>query len=93
MGGAEAARRLATKLVDGELPTPFSCWQVWRSGWSGLSERQTAQAAIDILVELNWLTEEVLPTAGRNKTLYHLKFPKHGRPTVACPRAAPPMRY
>jgi hypothetical protein len=54
------------------LPTPFSCWQVWRPGWSGLSERSIAQAAIDILVDLDWLTEETLPTAGRRKTLYHL---------------------
>jgi len=71
-GEAEAARRLAAKLVAGELPTPFACWQVWRPGWSGLSVPKMAQAAIDILVDLDWLREEALPTAGRRKTLYHL---------------------
>lgn len=69
---AETARRLAAKLVAGELPTPFACWQVWRPGWSGLSDRGRVQAAIDMLVDLDWLSEETLPTAGRRKTLYHL---------------------
>jgi putative DNA primase/helicase len=71
-GNAEAALRLAAKLLNGELPTPFSSWQVWRPGWSGLSERQTAQAAIDVLCDLGWLAEEIQPTGGRRKTLYHL---------------------
>jgi hypothetical protein len=71
-GNAEAARRLAAKLVAGELPTPFPSWQVWRPGWSGLSDRAVAQAAIDVLVDLDWLREEAQPTSGRRKTLYHL---------------------
>jgi hypothetical protein len=69
---AEAARRLAAKLIGGELPITFSSWQVWRPGWSGLCDRAMAQAAIDALVELDWLAEEIQPTAGRRKTLYHL---------------------
>jgi putative DNA primase/helicase len=71
-GNAEAARRLATKLIAGELPTPFASWQVWRPGWSGLSDRAVAQSAIDVLVDLDWLREEAQPTTGRRKTLYHL---------------------
>ncbi len=68
----EAARHMAAKLIAGELPTPFACWQVWRPGWSGLSDRAIAQAAIDALVELDWLREESKPTSGRRKTLYRI---------------------
>jgi putative DNA primase/helicase len=69
---AETARRLVAKLLAGELPTSFTSWQVWRPGWSGLSDRVRVETAIDMLVELDWLREEPLPTAGRRKTLYRL---------------------
>lgn len=68
----EAARRLASKLIKGELTTPFALRDVYRPQWSGLAERGIAQSAVDVLEDHDWIVQEVQPTPGRHKTLYHL---------------------
>lgn len=69
---ADAARRLANRIGRGDLPDPFGSRDVWRKGWSGLTNLDAARAAIDILCDLDWLREERIETAGRAKTVYHV---------------------
>jgi putative DNA primase/helicase len=68
----EAARKLAAKLMNSELASPFALRDVYRPQWAGLLDCRAAQAAVEVLLDHGWLAEEVRPTAGRAKTLYRL---------------------
>lgn len=63
-----AARCLAKKIHDGSLVDGFTVKDVYRPGWSGLSSREEAQAAIESLIDLDWLTVAEIPTGGRKRT-------------------------
>jgi putative DNA primase/helicase len=67
----EAAHRLASKLMTGELASPFVLKDVYRCHWSGPPDRRAAQGAVEVLIDHGWLADEVQPTAGRSKTVYH----------------------
>jgi putative DNA primase/helicase len=54
--GLNAAHALAVRLRAGEVPNPFTVREVYRKGWSGLTDREATQAAIDYLVDHHWLT-------------------------------------
>jgi putative DNA primase/helicase len=62
-----AARALAKKITDGSLTDGFQVRDVYRAGWSGLTTRDEAQAAIDLLIDLEWLAAAEIPTAGRKR--------------------------
>ncbi|MEL7361734.1 MAG: YfjI family protein [Bacteroidota bacterium] len=49
------ARQLARRLLEGDLPERFTVRDLYRKGWSGLASKADAQAASDVLVELDWL--------------------------------------
>ena len=68
----ESARRLAKRLLSGDLTAPFTLRDVYRMGWSGLSIRASAQAAVDVLCDLDWLAPDTRETGGRSKTIFHL---------------------
>ena len=44
-----AARIIRDRLMKGELPSPFKVRQVYRRGWSGLSDKDIATEAVGIL--------------------------------------------
>ncbi len=67
-----AARCLAKKITDGSLTDGFSVKDVYRPGWSGLSTREEAQTAIDLLVDLDWLAVVETPTTGRKRTEHRI---------------------
>jgi putative DNA primase/helicase len=69
---ADAARRLAEKIQNGDLPAPFTLRDVYRPQWTGLDTRAGAQGAVDLLVDHDWLREETVRTAGRSSTVYHV---------------------
>jgi hypothetical protein len=50
-----AAKAIISKIRSGVLIPPFKSWQVWRSGWSGLSERQIVIEALQLLVDFRWV--------------------------------------
>ncbi len=69
-----AAKAILQRIRKGDLTSPFSGWQVWRPGWSGLDNRPVVQDALDLLVEYGWLIAErqsARATGGRPSTLYH----------------------
>ncbi len=41
-------------------------------GWSGLSTKEQAQAAVDVLVEYVWLNEIEVRSVGRPSVQYYL---------------------
>jgi hypothetical protein len=67
-----AVRLLAERLLDGQLANGFTCRTLVLKGWSGLSTKEQAQAAIDALVEFGWLVETEIRSGGRPSLKYAL---------------------
>jgi hypothetical protein len=67
-----AVRLLAERLLKGEFIEGFTCRALTLKGWSGLSSREQAQAAIDALVEFGWLSETEVRNGGRPTMKYQL---------------------
>jgi hypothetical protein len=60
------------QMMDKDLVSPFSLKDVYRPGWSGLSTRASAVAAVEVLCDLGWLHAIDEPTPGRSRTRYHV---------------------
>lgn len=67
-----AAKSLAAKIEAGALNDGFTLRDVYRPGWSGLTDRSDAQAAVDVLIDHNWLASETINTGGAPKTVYRI---------------------
>jgi putative DNA primase/helicase len=67
-----SARRLAERVKEGALASPFTSRDVYRNQWSGLTDPDSVRAATEVLEDLNWLRSEKLPTTGRTKLQYHI---------------------
>lgn len=67
-----SVRILAERLLEGKLADGFSCRTLMLKSWSGLSTSEQAQAAIDALVEYDWLTETEIRSGGRPTRRYCL---------------------
>jgi putative DNA primase/helicase len=73
-----SARALAAKLRSKDLNHGFALKDIYHNGWSRLSTSRDAAAAVEILVDLDWLFETVEGgTGGRNRTRYWIN-PKIG---------------
>ncbi len=64
------AHALARKIRRRDLPDEFSLREIYHNGWIGLGTRSAAARAVELLVDLDWLTEVVESTAGRSRTRY-----------------------
>ena len=67
-----AAKALAAKIEAGALQNGFTLRDVYRPGWSGLIDRSDAQAAVDVLIDHDWLASETIDTGGRPQTVYRI---------------------
>ena len=67
-----AARRILTRIHNGELVDGFKAREVDRAGWSDLTDRDTVRAALALLVSQGYLAEVELPSTAAG-----------GRPTLA----------
>lgn len=67
-----AVRMLAERLLNGQLPDGFTCRTLTLKGWAGLATKEQAQAAIDALVEYDWLIESEIRSGGRPTVKYAL---------------------
>ena len=65
-----SAARLAEKIGDGSLRNRFTLKDVYRPGWSRLDTSERAQAAVNVLIDHDWLCPEVEQTGGRPRTMY-----------------------
>jgi putative DNA primase/helicase len=68
--GAAAAKELAKKIKHGDIGSEFAIRDVYRKGWTGLSERAEVEAAVDVLVGLDWLRVVQEQTDGRPRERY-----------------------
>lgn len=67
-----AVLMLAERLLIGQLPDGFTCRTLTLKGWAGLATKEQAQAAIDALVEYDWLIETEIRSGGRPTVKYSL---------------------
>ena len=67
-----AVRMLAERLLSGQLPDGFTCRTLTLKGWAGLATKEQAQAAVDALVEYDWLIETEIRSGGRPTVKYAL---------------------
>lgn len=65
-----SSRTLGRKLLAGELGDSFTVRDLYRKGWTGLSTKEPAQAAVDVLVDHGWVREEVATKGSRTFTRY-----------------------
>lgn len=69
----KAAKAILAKLKNGSLESGFTARKVYRSGWEALADRETVEAALDLLLEYDWLMESVESNGGRTTTIYSLR--------------------
>jgi putative DNA primase/helicase len=82
----DAAREIVNKFWDGKLRPGFTARDIHRAHWSRLSIPANVQAALDLLVDHNWLIAKKVDTGGRPMTTYTLSsHPAAARPTVFKP--------
>lgn len=87
--GLPAARSLAARVRSGALESGFTLRDVYRRGWSGLGSKDDALAAVNLLMDLDWLRPQGQSTGGAPKTVYHIN-PKaldarfEGSPVADC---------
>ena len=57
-GARQSAVKLAKKIQEGMVSSPFSLRDVYRKQWGLLEEKEIVQKACDELIELGWLRQE-----------------------------------
>jgi hypothetical protein len=70
--GVATAKSILKRIKKGDLPAFFSSRDVWRPGWSMLSDREQVAEALRLLVDYGYLREERNETGGRPSTIYHV---------------------
>jgi putative DNA primase/helicase len=66
------AKAILSRIKKGDLKTPFTSRDVWRPGWSKLSDRDQVMGGLRMLEDYQHLYIESVTTGGRPKNLYHL---------------------
>jgi putative DNA primase/helicase len=76
------ANLLARRIKKGQLPVPFTVRQVYRKGWTGLSDAGEIEKGAAILEELGWLRSDPITTGesgGRPTVEYHVNPRLNGK--------------
>jgi hypothetical protein len=60
-----AAKAILAKIRAGDLQDGFSAREVYKAGWAHLSDREAAQAGLDLLCDLDWLAARKISPKGR----------------------------
>ena len=69
---AAAAKAILARIRKGDLADGFTAREIYRAGWSNLSDRGQVQSGLDLLVDLDWLAAEPIGTRGRGKVVYRI---------------------
>jgi hypothetical protein len=77
-----AARALLAKLRNGALRSPFTARDVYRTQWSGLSDREVVQGALEALEDHGWLRRTVTPAAGGRPSTEYTAHPSLQAPSA-----------
>ena len=70
LASADAARAIVAKIKSGHLKEKFGSRDVWRPQWSLLTDRDTVHAALELLVDYDWLSVANVKIPGRTATVY-----------------------
>jgi hypothetical protein len=65
------AKAILKRIKKGDLPASFSSKDVWRPGWSGLSDSADVNEALNMLLDYGYLKSEQKETGGRSATIFH----------------------
>ncbi len=66
------AAAILQKIRTGALASPFAARDIYRAGWTGLSDRQQVKEGLLLLVDLDWLRLQSRPTTGRTAAEYEI---------------------
>lgn len=66
------AKAILKKIRNGDLLTVFAGWQVWRPGWSGLTDKKSVYEALELLVDFGWIISRRKDTGGRPSVEYEV---------------------
>jgi putative DNA primase/helicase len=69
---ADTARAILARIESAHLGIEFTARDVWRPGWSRLTDRPAVQAGLDMLVDYEWLTCRRIETGGRPSMVYSM---------------------
>ncbi len=69
---ADTAKAILVKIRSGDLRTEFGSRDVWRPQWSKLTDREAVNAALEMLVDYDWLAQREVKTRGRPATVYEV---------------------
>jgi hypothetical protein len=64
------AQAIVAKIRSGHVKPEFRSHEVWRPGWSKLTDSNEVKAALDLLVDYDWLQARKINTPGRPALLY-----------------------
>ena len=67
---ATTAKAIVAKIRSGDLKSEFRSHEVWRPGWSKLNDSEAVRAALEMLVDYDWLRVRKVETAGRPAFIY-----------------------
>ena len=62
---ATTAKAIVAKIRSGDLKSEFRSHEVWRPGWSKLTDSDDVRVALEMLVDYDWLRVRKVETAGR----------------------------
>jgi putative DNA primase/helicase len=69
---AASARALAKRIQKGEVADGFTLRDIYRNHWSMLGDKPAVEMATALLVELDWLRQQQMPTGGMPKLVFHI---------------------
>ena len=78
LGGTDekAAGELVKKIEAGKISDGFTIRDIYRNQWHLLDKKEKAEAAVQLLIELNWLRQELKGFTKRQATAIYRINPK-----------------
>jgi putative DNA primase/helicase len=79
------AKAILKRIQKGDIEDGFAARDVYRNGWSNLSDSEQVQAGINLLAECEWLSEREdssQKVSGRPKTYYKINPAAFRKPTL-----------
>ena len=70
IAAADAARAIIAKIKSGHLKTEFKSREIVRAQWSMLRDTEIIHAALQLLLDHDWLGTRKVETPGRTATVY-----------------------
>lgn len=65
-----AASAILKRIRAGDITDGFSARDVHQKGWANLSDRDQVGTGLNLLVDLDWLSPQIVQTGGRPRTVY-----------------------